>query len=225
VQSQPIASQNLIPSLDSDYWQNLWVAQRTQWDIGYASPAIIDFMAQYPDKHASVLIPGCGNAYEAQALLDMGYTSLTLLDIAPKAIEILQNRFQDQKGIKILCEDYFTHIGKYDVIIEQTFFCAINPDRRNEYVHKASSLLHPEGRIIGVLFDRFFEAPGPPFGGSTASYKKLFEPEFIIHRMDSCYNSIPPRKDTEVFIHLIRKPKETTMLTALHDVHYEKIYH
>jgi hypothetical protein len=102
----------------------------------------------------------------------------------------------------VLCEDFFQHEGKYDLLIEQTFFCAIPPIRRKEYVQKAASLLKPNGKIIGVLFDKIFEQPGPPFGGSADEYRSLFDPSFIIHTMDRCYNSIPPRSGSELFIHL-----------------------
>jgi hypothetical protein len=57
-----------------------------------------------------------------------------------------------------------------------------------------------------LLFNKTFEKPGPPFGGNTDEYKTIFSSFFNIKTMETCYNSIPPRKDSEVFIHLIKKP-------------------
>ncbi len=189
-------------SLDQSYWNTRWKKGETGWDIGYAAPAITQYMMQYTDKSAAILIPGCGNAYEAEWLAKQGFTKITLIDIAPKAAEQLNEKFQYIAAIKVLCEDFFQHEGKYDLLIEQTFFCAIPTIRRKEYVQKAASLLKPNGKIIGVLFDKIFEQPGPPFGGSADEYRSLFDPSFIIHTMDRCYNSIPPRSGSELFIHL-----------------------
>ena len=69
---------------------------------------------------------------------------------------------------------------------------------------KAADLLAENGRIVGVLFDRNFEKQGPPFGGTKDEYLKLFEKHFEIKTMEKCYNSIPPRAGSEVFIELIK---------------------
>lgn len=191
--------------LDREYWDAQWQNKTTGWDIGYASPAIAEYMAQYENKNAALLIPGCGNAYEADFLLHHGFTNITLIDIAPKAVENLQQKFKSRKEINILCEDFFQHKGQYEVMIEQTFFCAIPPAKRNEYAKQAASLLNKNGKIIGLLFDKKFEQQGPPFGGCPCEYKPVFEPYFHIAKMEECYNSIPQRAGSEVFIQLIKK--------------------
>ena len=104
-----------------------------------------------------------------------------------------------------MCEDFFNHQGSYDLIIEQTFFCAIPPARRIEYSKKTASILNGNGKIIGVLFDKQFNQPFPPFGGCPCEYKPVFEPHYFIKTMDECYNSIPSRANSEVFINLIKK--------------------
>lgn len=190
---------------DQNYWNDRWKKNETGWDIGHASPAITEYMNQYPDKNAAILIPGCGNAYEAEYLLKEGFTNITLIDIAPKAVEVLEEKFADEPNITVLCGDFFHHQGSYDLIIEQTFFCAIPPERREEYAEKAASLLKDGAHIIGVLFDKKFGQPHPPFGGSLKEYKSIFEPHFVIKTMERCYNSIPPRAQSELFINMIKK--------------------
>ena len=68
-----------------------------------------------------------------------------------------------------------------------------------------ASLLNENGKVIGLLFDKTFEEPGPPFGGCPCEYKPIFQPHFEIKNMEKCHNSIPPRENAEVFIHLIKK--------------------
>ncbi len=191
--------------LDQHYWNTRWEQREMGWDIGYASPAIATYMAQYPNKQAAILIPGCGNAYEAEYLVAKGFTNITLIDIAPNPVAALQKKFVNTPQVNVACGDFFHHEGKYDLMIEQTFFCAILPDKRKEYVEKAASLLNKKGRIVGLLFDKVFEKQGPPFGGSEEDYRNIFVSHFEIKKMEHCYNSIPARAQSEVFINLIKK--------------------
>ena len=62
------------------------------------------------------------------------------------------------------------------------------------------NLLPSGGKIAGVLFDREFEHKGPPFGGTNAEYKSLFEKEFELKIFESCFNSFIKRAETELFI-------------------------
>ncbi|MFY7965735.1 MAG: hypothetical protein ACOVO1_12625, partial [Chitinophagaceae bacterium] len=91
--------------------------------------------------------------------------------------------------------------GKYDLIIEQTFFCALLPTLRKKYVYKMHQLLNANGSIVGLLFNRFFER-NPPFGGTKKEYEILFKDAFILKQFDVCNNSILPRFNTELFIEL-----------------------
>lgn len=186
------------------FWNAKWLNKQTGWDIGYASPAISHFMEQYENKKASILIPGCGNAYEAELLAGLGYKNITLLDISEALVNKLQDKYKNNSSIQVILGDFFTQQGEYDLIIEQTFFCAIQPSLRKDYVHKVKELLTCNGRLIGLLFNRTFVSNEPPYGGNIEEYKKLFE-GFEIVKMETCYNSIPPREGTELFINMLKK--------------------
>ena len=191
--------------LSEEFWNTRWINHETGWDIGYASPAILHFFETIEDKEAKILIPGCGNAYEAENLQKLGFKNITLIDIAPKAVELLKEKFASYPNIRIICADFFQHEDQYDYIVEQTFFCAINPSLRKNYVQKTSSLLNKGGQIVGLLFDTEFEKQGPPFGGQYKEYLDLFDTDFEIEQMSRCTLSIEPRKDKELFIQLIKK--------------------
>jgi SAM-dependent methyltransferase len=182
------------------YWDAKWQSNTIGWDIGYASPAICQYLDQYRNKNAAILIPGCGNAYEAEYLVENGFTNITLIDISPEAVKKIRHKFEHNSQVKVLAEDFFQHKGQYDLIIEQTFFCAILPDKRKKYAKKTASLLHEKGKIIGLLFDKIFDREGPPFGGSSPEYKAILSPYFDIKTMEKCYNSIAVRAGSEVFI-------------------------
>ena len=191
--------------LGQAFWEEKWQTHATGWDIGYASPPIVQYFGQYPDKDAAILIPGCGNAYEAEFLVEQEFTDITLIDIAPEATARLREKFANHDHINILCKDFFQHQGQYDLIIEQTFFCALPPQKRPDYVRQCHSLLRPEGKITGLLFNRTFDRKGPPFGGSAAEYRALFQPAFDIRTMEVCTNSIPPRAGSELFINFVKR--------------------
>lgn len=182
---------------DAEYWNNLYLQNQTAWDIGYSSTPLRELMNSVTNKNCSILIPGCGNAYEAESLLAMGFTNITLLDISPVLTAELRKKFSD-KQISIVTADFFTHQGQYDLVLEQTFFCALHPTQRQAYAEQMKRLLKAGGRLAGVLFNRNFEG-GPPFGGTKEEYEQLFSTHFTIKKMEPCYNSIQPRSGTELF--------------------------
>jgi SAM-dependent methyltransferase len=192
--------------LDAQYWNSRYEQQQTGWDIGKPSTPLQTYIDQIDNKHLAILIPGCGNAYEAKYLMDKGFTNVTVVDIAPLVVQQLQHSLAEYmtKGLQIIEADFFELTDNYDLIMEQTFFCALDPTLREKYVVKMHHLLNPSGKIAGVLFDKAFTG-GPPFGGSAAEYEALFTPYFYIRTMEKCYNSIPPRAGSEVFINLQKK--------------------
>lgn len=191
--------------LDASFWEHRWQTGKTGWDMGQASPPLAAYVDHYANKNAAILIPGCGNAYEASYLLEKGFTHITLIDIAPEAVKRLQEKFKDAPQVTVLHGDFFQHQGSYDLILEQTFFCALTLQQRPDYVQKMSGLLKENGKLTGVLFDTDFGLDGPPFGGSKEDYDALFQPYFHIKTMAPCYNSIPPRAGSELFIELERR--------------------
>ncbi|MBL7775420.1 MAG: methyltransferase domain-containing protein [Saprospiraceae bacterium] len=187
-------------------WDQRWQANQTGWDLGAASPPLTAYAAQIPPeerRHLRVLIPGCGNGYEAIFLLENGFGPITMVDIAPTAVERMKARLDTvapgwPDRLDARCADFFELSGPFDLILEQTFFCALHPSQRPDYIRKMQALLAPGGRLAGVLFDRAFEG-GPPFGGSAAEYRALFEPWLEVQTLAPCYNSAAPRAGSEVF--------------------------
>jgi SAM-dependent methyltransferase len=184
--------------LDDAFWSHRYNTHQTGWDIGAASTPLISYMQQVVRKNLRILIPGCGNAWEAEALLAMGFNNITLVDISSSLVQQLQLRLA-HTPIHVFHSNFFDHTASYDIILEQTFFCALDPALRGQYVRHMHSLLTDGGRLVGVLFDRQFEG-GPPFGGSSHEYRQLFSPLFHIKTLAPCYNSITPRFGSEVFL-------------------------
>ena len=190
--------------LDQHYWEAQYKTNATGWDLGKVSPPIKEYTDTLDDKNISILIPGCGNSYEAEYLLSQGFTNITLMDIAPTLVENLQEKFKNYPNVKIVLGDFFEHQGQYDLVIEQTFFCALPPVMREQYVRKIHQLLSDNGKLVGLLFNKTFES-GPPFGGSHSEYVQLFGDRFEFLQLDFCQNSITPRINSELFIEFQKK--------------------
>lgn len=190
--------------LDKNFWNNRYAENQTGWDIGYPSTPLKEFIDTLTDKTIQVLIPGCGNAYEAQYLHEQGFENVCVIDIAPLALESFHKRFPNFPKDHLILGNFFEHQGDYDLILEQTFFCALNPDLRADYAKKMYELLVPDGKLAGVMFNHPLTEKGPPFGGSAEEYAGYFSKYFEIRSMAPCQNSIKPRMGNELWVEMIR---------------------
>lgn len=190
--------------LSKDYWNNRYETAETGWDLKNISPPLKAYIDQLTNKNLRILIPGCGSGYEAEYLLKQGFYDVTVIDFAPLAVEKMKSYMSEYQTIKIVCADFFTHTDKYDLILEQTFFCALDPSLRTKYVQKMSELLPEDGKLAGLLFGVQFPN-NPPFGGSREEYLDLFSNNFKINLLEPCYNSVKPRAGNELFFNFSKK--------------------
>jgi methyl halide transferase len=188
--------------LNENYWSFNYQNGSTGWDIGYPSPPLYQYLCQLDTKTLSILVPGAGNAHEIAAAWGLGFSNIHLLDFSEYPIRNFFIKNNNFPASQVFHQDFFDHQGTYDLILEQTFFCALDPKFRPEYAKKMAELLNPGGRLVGVLFDREFSFEGPPFGGNSSEYRTYFEPYFEFEKFEPCYNSIPQRMGSELFISL-----------------------
>lgn len=185
--------------LDRKFWEQRYKDHQTGWDIGYASTPIKDYIDQLTNTELKILIPGAGNGYEAEYLWEKGFKNVYILDIAHQPLKNLKNRAPHIPDKHFIQQDFFELNDTFDLIIEQTFFCAINPELRQKYANKMAELIKSNGKLVGLLFDFELTQEGPPFGGSIKEYVTYFEKQFKIITLERAYNSIKPREDKELF--------------------------
>ncbi len=186
--------------LNKDYWTNRYQANETGWDLGDISTPLKEYIDQLTNKNISILIPGAGNAHEAEYLFLRGFKNVTVIDISPEPLKNIKKRIPEFPENNLILGDFFEHQQQYDLIIEQTFFCALNPSLRKNYAEKMNHLLKEKGKLAGILFNEPLNSDHPPFGGNKEEYISYFESYFNFKTFDVCYNSIEPRKDRELFI-------------------------
>ncbi len=185
-------------NLNKNYWESRYQKEQTGWDIGEISTPLKNYFNSLKNKEISLLIPGCGRAYEAEYLHRIDFKNVYICDWAIEALMDFKERVPSFPNEHLINGDFFKIEHSFDLIVEQTFFCAIDPQLRPQYAQKVHELLNENGLFIGLFFNTHFEN-NPPYGGSKEEYINLFSPYFEIIEMDIANDSIKPRLGNELF--------------------------
>ncbi len=191
--------------MNKTYWEDRYRNKEDFWNAKSITTPIKAYVDQLKDKTIQILIPGVGHGHELVYLQQQGFKQSKGLDLTTIAFEQTIEKEKEISVDQVVVEDFFQHQGVYDLILEQTFFCSLPIEKRQDYVMKIHELLRPKGKLVGVLFDVVFEQQQPPYGGSKEEYLALFEPYFTVEVMERAVNSIKPRQDRELFIILKKK--------------------
>ncbi len=193
----------MVDKNEQNYWTQRYQDENTGWDIGYPSTPLKEYIDQLEDKSILILIPGAGNAYEAEYLWQKGFKDVHIMDISEFPLKQFRKRNPNFPKSQLIHADFFQHKTPYDLIIEQTFFCSFVPtdQKRNAYAQQMANLLKPGGKLVGVWFDFPLTSnmEKRPFGGDKELYLKYLTPYFETVTFERCYNSIPPREGNELF--------------------------
>jgi thiopurine S-methyltransferase len=195
-----------MQQLDKNYWTNRYREDDAGWDAGSITMPLKEYVDQLTDPNISILIPGAGNAWEAEYLFNKGFPNVSIIDLSEEPLDNFKKRVPGFPSERLITGDFFDHAQQYDLIIEQTFFCALDPSLRSRYAEKMHELLKPGGKLVGVLFNDKLNNDKPPFGGNREEYIVYFEKYFKFKTVETCYNSIKPRAGRELFINLINNP-------------------
>jgi SAM-dependent methyltransferase len=181
----------------SPKWESMWTAgigKGQAFDVGGPSRTLVGALAR--TKYARnpgmrALVPGCGRAYDAVELARAGFDSVTAIDLSATACEAAREELKAISAaspefksladkVEIVCTDFFTFSGKYDLIWDCTFLCALEPTVREEWATKTKSLLRPDGCLLTCVFPIGKPPGGPPFELTVPHVENLLKPiEFV----------------------------------------------
>jgi len=185
------------------YWDKKYQKNEANWDLKSANP-VFEELIDNEDilKPGRMLIPGCGKGFDAIAAAKRGF-EVTAIDFSAEAIKFGKNLAKKENvKVNFLTEDFFILDEKYanyfDSIYEYTTYCAINPERRDEFARQISRLLKPGGKYLTILFPVEDRAGGPPFGINPVEVYKIFSKYLKLSFFTREVNSIKPRKNREV---------------------------
>ncbi len=191
-----------------DDWQKHYEEDDLRWDLGEPAPPFVRWSGEQPQPPGRAVVPGCGQGHEVILLAAQGW-EVTAVDFAPGAILRLSKRLAAEgHSACLLNQDFFTldpsHDGRYDLLLEQTFFCAIRPDERPLYVDTASRLLKTGGQLVGLFYETG-EAGGPPFNTSRRDILDHFSGRFEIGVLEKTPHSAQQRQGKEWFARMVKK--------------------
>jgi len=195
----------------SSFWDDLYLNDSSPWDLNSPTPIFINWSENLPkNKKLNICIPGCGKGHDALYLSSKGH-NVYAIDFSCFATGFLKNNAKKNNlKINVINDNFFELNTKYenyfDVVLEYTFFCAIDPSKRKKYVSKCYDLLKKNGLIVGVFLPLIKNNEvSPPFQVSIKEIKHLFSEKFNFNKIKFSSLSVKSRKDNEVYIELLKK--------------------
>jgi len=192
-------------NLSESFWENKYKLNKIGWDLGEVSPPLKAYFDQLTNKDLKILIPGGGNSHEAEYLFNNGFKNVYVVDLSKTALNNIKNRVPDFPDVQLILGDFFNLNTTFDLVIEQTFFCAINISLRENYALKMKELLNKNGKLVGLMFDAVLNEKHPPFGGNKKEYTTYFESHFSMDIFTKCYNSFHNRQGMELFVKFVKE--------------------
>ena len=183
-----------LPAMPKD-WEQHYRDSHTPWDRGGPAPPLSEWLEAHPDEISGrVMVPGCGIGHDVRAIAAACEKAAVVgLDISPTAVE--QARALEPAG-----SERYRHgdlfdlpegmLDSFDWVFEHTCFCAIDLDRREDYVRAVWTALRPGGQLLGLFYldpykDGHLAGGSSPHGCSRKELKDLFEASgrFLIREM------------------------------------------
>lgn len=188
---------------DSKFWTQIYHDEsKPGWDLGEPAVAFKDMFPRLKLPKSRILVLGCGEGHDAAFFAQAGHV-VTGIDFSEEAINRAKAHYGSMENITFLQQDIFTlpHDlnASFDLIIEHTCFCAIEPSRRKELIKLWRRLLHEEGQVMAVFFAMLKRA-GPPYGSSEWEIRELLKDSFQFLFWGRWRNSIPKREGRELFV-------------------------
>ena len=181
-------------------WQGHYESNDLGWDLGQVAPPFVKLWEEEKLPVGKALVPGCGRGHEVIFLAENGF-EVTAIDFSKGAVTYLERALEERSlSGRVLHQDFFgldnSHDGIYDLVLEQTFFCAIAPRQRQDYVRNVTRILKPGGMLVGLFYHTDKEG-GPPYNTTRADITVNFAKNFKILELDKTTLSAEQRKDKE----------------------------
>ncbi|HEY4805625.1 MAG TPA: methyltransferase domain-containing protein [Paraburkholderia sp.] len=170
------------------FWDERFARGFTPWDQAGVQREFEAFATAHPD--AAVLIPGCGNAWEARWLAERG-RAVRAIDFAPAAVASARAALGQYADV-VEEADFYAYTPPFTPawVFERAFLCALPKAQRADYARRMADLLQPGALLAGYFF--IGETPkGPPFAIARDELDALLTPFFTLADDQPVADSLP----------------------------------
>ena len=193
----------------ASFWEESYRSGRTGWDLGMPTPVFRRLAESNQFQPGKMLVICAGRGYDARMFARVGF-QVTAVDFAEDAIKEMQSLLDPDLSMEVIQADIFDLPAfmneEFEYILEYTCFCAIDPQRRSEYIDSVSNLLKPGGYYIALAFPIGQRTGGPPF---LVSPDELIDPlgnqGFELVSREIPHDSVPGREGIEELLVLKKK--------------------
>jgi SAM-dependent methyltransferase len=213
------------PVGEPGFWEGLYADGNDGWELHAPSPPLVAWLAgggsftisgglemapaRPPAADAPrVAVPGCGRGHDARLLAQWGYRVVGF-DFAEAAVTAARAlaaaegsaaRFE-RRDVFTLAADF---AEAFDAVWEYTCYCAIDPDRRADYLEVVRAILKPGGTLLGCFYPLREGNDGPPFPVALAEVEQLLAPGFRVVESRAPAASVERRRGLEWLIRVTR---------------------
>ena len=188
-----------------EYWEEAYGSGEIAWDLGGYTPVFNSWANTLTSSHL-ICILGAGNGWDAINLAKKGH-KVTAIDFARQPIENMQIEAKKNNVKLDIVQSNIFNLPKrfnnyFDIVLEYTCFCAIDPGKRSDYAKLVCNMLKPDGLFVALLFplNKNNLNEGPPYHVDLDTTLSLFDYYMIKQTCIKHPLSIEKRKDREIFI-------------------------
>lgn len=171
------------------------------WDLQQPHPAFVDMLPRLKQPRSRILILGCGEGHDAAFFAEEGHI-VTAVDFSDVALDRARKKY-GHLSIQFVHADAFklphNFDKSFDVVIEHTHYCAIDPYRRSQLVQVWNRCLIQGGLLMGVFFSTE-KRSGPPYGSTEWEIRQRLQKDYHFLFWGRWKNSPPQRQGRELFI-------------------------
>jgi Thiopurine S-methyltransferase (TPMT). len=96
-------------NLSETAWDNRYKTNDIGWDLGEVSKPLKTYIDQLENKNLKILIPGAGNAHEAEYLFNKGFKNVFIADLSKTALDNLKKRVTSFPESQLLHTNFFVY--------------------------------------------------------------------------------------------------------------------
>ena len=194
---------------DEAFWSRLYAEGHDGWEMGRAAPPRERWVAAHPELVAGkrALVVGSGRGHEARLLARAG-AHVVAVDFAPVAVaEARALAAREGVAVDFRERDVFAlrlDLERYELVLEHTFYCAIDPARREEYLAVVADVMLPGGTFVGLFWEHG-RPGGPPYTTTRAELDARLARHFDLVAYEQPTDSVATRLGQEHLLTLRRR--------------------